>query len=199
MDAAEAVSRHAGLVHHIAREVGRRHAGRGMDDDDMVQEGFVALIKVAPKFDDSRGVPFAGYAGTEIRWAIWKWRDRWKDFNGLPVDENGKAMEPPDRVGHDPDARDEVEARLKLLPERWQEIVRLRYGLEDGREHSTVEIAEQMGVTHQAVSALLAKALERMRDVGHVAKASPVYGNKIIAGHRSNAPAIIGGRSDSNS
>jgi len=53
-------------VYHVAK----RHQERGLDFDDMVQEGILGLLRAAIKFDDSVGVRFSTYAFWWIQQAI---------------------------------------------------------------------------------------------------------------------------------
>jgi RNA polymerase primary sigma factor len=62
--------------------------------------------------------------------------------------------------------RDEEERTaelLKCLPERQQEILRLRFGLEGRREHTLTEIAAIVGVTRERIRQIESKALARLR------------------------------------
>jgi RNA polymerase sigma factor for flagellar operon FliA len=56
------------LVQKLARSVGRRV--RGASVDDLVSVGSVAGVEAARTFDDSRGVPFEGFAYKRIRGAM---------------------------------------------------------------------------------------------------------------------------------
>jgi len=63
---------------------------------------------------------------------------------------------------------DEVERALHTLPERDARVLRLYFGLEDGREHTLEEIGILLGVTRERVRQLRDRALKRLRegDVG---------------------------------
>jgi RNA polymerase primary sigma factor len=52
---------------------------------------------------------------------------------------------------------------LDRLPEREARILRLRYGLEDGRVYTLEEVGEEIGVTRERVRQLEAQALNRLR------------------------------------
>jgi RNA polymerase primary sigma factor len=63
---------------------------------------------------------------------------------------------------------DEVERALGTLPARDAKVLRLYFGLEDGREHTLEEIGVILGVTRERVRQLRDRALKRLRegDVG---------------------------------
>jgi RNA polymerase primary sigma factor len=61
--------------------------------------------------------------------------------------------------------RDELEVVMsEALDPREQEVLRLRYGLEDGSEHTQSEIAEYLNLSRQRVSQIENKALLRLRN-----------------------------------
>ncbi len=57
------------LVRAIAAEVLRSQPGRGLEFDDLVQDGCVGLLRALERFDPKRG-PFEPYARRHIRGAI---------------------------------------------------------------------------------------------------------------------------------
>jgi RNA polymerase primary sigma factor len=63
---------------------------------------------------------------------------------------------------------DEIERALSSLPHRDARVLRLYFGLEDGREHTLEEIGLALGVTRERVRQLRDRALKRLRegDVG---------------------------------
>jgi RNA polymerase primary sigma factor len=63
---------------------------------------------------------------------------------------------------------DEIERALTTLPTRDAEVLRLYFGIEDGREHTLEEIGLKLGVTRERVRQLRDRALKRLRegDVG---------------------------------
>jgi len=50
--------RNVGLVYHIVKSF----INRGVDEEDLVQEGMIGLLKSADRFDTGRGVKFSVYA-----------------------------------------------------------------------------------------------------------------------------------------
>src|SRR3954449_10416196 len=54
----------------LVASVARRHVGRGLPMEDLLQEGVVGLIRAAEKYDWRRGTRFSTYAVPWIRQAI---------------------------------------------------------------------------------------------------------------------------------
>src|SRR3954451_21109389 len=63
---AATIESNLGLVHVLAKA----YRGRGVADDDLVQEGTVGLIQAVDRFDPDRGVKFSTYAAWWIRRAL---------------------------------------------------------------------------------------------------------------------------------
>jgi len=63
--------------------------------------------------------------------------------------------------------RKEIKEKLKSvineLPERERDILKLRYGLEDGRERSLEEVAQHFGITRERVRQIIQKAEKKLR------------------------------------
>jgi RNA polymerase primary sigma factor len=58
----------------------------------------------------------------------------------------------------------ELNATLAELPERERRIIRLRFGLEDGRQHTLDEIGRVVGLTRERVRQLERDTLRRLQD-----------------------------------
>lgn len=58
---------------------------------------------------------------------------------------------------------EQLERALNRLPVREAQILRLRYGLEDGRVYTLEEVGQTIGVTRERVRQLEAQALNRLR------------------------------------
>lgn len=59
-----------------------------------------------------------------------------------------------------------VHAMLEMLPHREALVLKLRYGLENGRVHTLKEIGQKMGITRERVRQIEAQALRRLRHPG---------------------------------
>ncbi|MCC6802458.1 MAG: sigma-70 family RNA polymerase sigma factor, partial [Anaerolineae bacterium] len=58
---------------------------------------------------------------------------------------------------------EQLKGALDRLPPREAQILRLRYGLEDGRVYTLEEVGQAIGVTRERVRQLEAQALNRLR------------------------------------
>ena len=59
--------------------------------------------------------------------------------------------------------QEEVKELLEKLGDRERQVIRLRYGLEDGRTHTLEEIGDMLGVTRERVRQIEARAMEKLR------------------------------------
>ena len=59
---------------------------------------------------------------------------------------------------------EEIDRALRALPARDAKVLRLYFGLNDGREHTLEEIGTVLGVTRERVRQLRDRALKRLRD-----------------------------------
>jgi RNA polymerase primary sigma factor len=90
-----------------------------------------------------------------------------------PIDDDGKlelSEVIPDQFHHSPatsleekTALEDIEEALTHLSDREREIVRLRYGLKDGKNYTLEELGQMLGVTRERVRQLEMKALKILR------------------------------------
>ena len=59
--------------------------------------------------------------------------------------------------------KEQVKDMLSALTEREQKIIRLRFGLEDGRNHTLEEVGQEFAVTRERIRQIEAKALAKLR------------------------------------
>lgn len=162
----------------------------GLDFEELVSEGYMAMVEAAHKFDTSRGTLFAAYAGPFIRKAMEKAIERQKALYRVPKDErkyvhkatqalsidaplnSGKeftlldVLANPDAVHADEETEfiqikgDLIEC-LKVLDEREKMVVEKFYGI--GTSHLTLaEIAEDLGIKRERARQIRNKAVRKM-------------------------------------
>ena len=99
----------------------------------------------------------------------------------LPIDELvGEDEDRPredllaDEDSEDPEAAaeqtllaEEIEDMLAALPPREASIIKLRYGLVDGKAHSMAQIGQMMGYSRERIRQLQHEALDKLREMKH--------------------------------
>lgn len=164
------------LVAHIAR----KYAQPGVDQDDLVSVGSLGLIKAVHTFRPEAG-KLTPYASRCIENEILMFfRVNRKSRNVVLVgdsvgqDSEGNDIQLGDLLGTDPDvvadaAETAIESSRALrlmdatLEPREREVLRLRYGLEDGAPWPQHRVAERLGISRSYVSRIEKKALEKLR------------------------------------
>ena len=69
---------------------------------------------------------------------------------------------PPDTVIHI-NLREQIEEVLKTLTEREAKVLKMRFGLGDGNEHTLEEVGQQFKVTRERIRQIEAKALRKLK------------------------------------
>ena len=164
------------LVAHIAR----KYAQPGVDQDDLVSLGTLGLIKAVHTFRPEAG-RLTAYASRCIEnEMLMFFRANRKNRNVILVgdsvgqDSEGNDIQLDDLLGTEPDlvpdaAETAIEANraMRLMDEvlqpREQEVLRLRYGLEDGDPWPQHRVAARLGISRSYVSRIEKKGLEKLR------------------------------------
>jgi RNA polymerase primary sigma factor len=60
--------------------------------------------------------------------------------------------------------KEQVKDMLSALTEREQKILKLRFGLEDGKQHTLEEVGQEFSVTRERIRQIEAKALAKLRE-----------------------------------
>ena len=59
--------------------------------------------------------------------------------------------------------KEEISQVLETLTEREEKVIRLRFGLEDGKPRTLEEVGQMFGVTRERIRQIEAKALRKLR------------------------------------
>jgi RNA polymerase sigma factor (sigma-70 family) len=180
---------HQGLVGRVARSF----LGRGLDYDDLVQEGQFGLLRAAQSYDPDRG-RFSTYATWWIvRYVRQAVRDqgnlirvpaylhpgsgslrgskyqadvfRAMRVSRLPADDVTDWRE--DDLAEADCARlasRRLSVAMARLPGRIRVVIALRYGLDGGGKRSLSEVGERLGVTKERARQLEQEGLGRLRE-----------------------------------
>jgi RNA polymerase sporulation-specific sigma factor len=165
------------LVVHIAK----KYSAGIRDNEDLISLGTIGLIKGINSFDASKGTRLATYAARCIENEILMLMRANKKTQGdvslndpIGVDKEGNQILLMDIIGADEeDVIREIDTREQIkklysniatfLDEREREIIRLRYGLDDGKEWTQSEIAKVMNISRSYVSRIEKKAIEKLK------------------------------------
>ena len=165
------------LVAHIAK----KYRASGCDPDDLVSIGSIGLIKAVHTFRPEAG-RLTTYASRCIENEILmhlranrKLRNTVTRSDRATFDREGNEVQLTELMGTDRDVvPDEVERRIsgslalklidRVLDARQAQIIRLRYGLEDGALHPQHEVAKRLGISRSYVSRIEKRALEILKN-----------------------------------
>ena len=165
------------LVAHIAK----KYAQNGSDSDDLVSIGSIGLIKAVQSFRPESG-KLTTYASRCIENEIlMHLRASKKNRNDVPLsgslgcDREGNELQILDILGTEKDMVEdaaEVYINSKIvrklietqLDAREAQVIRLRYGLEDGVLYPQHEVARRLGISRSYVSRIEKKALEKLKN-----------------------------------
>jgi len=239
--------------------VAKKYMGRGIQFQDLVQEGNVGLLRAVEKFDHVKGFKFSTYATWWIRQAVSRaiadqartiripvhmvdtinrvnrsQRDltqrlarepsdeelaqdlgyltaeelqeiqhfietsepidpllyrKWRQATGkirnirrisqptssldqpLNTDEStywvdvlpDESIPEPDEVVKNQLLREQVRNALEFLSDRERQVLEMRFGLQDGKDHTLEEVGKEFGVTRERIRQIEAKALRKLR------------------------------------
>jgi RNA polymerase primary sigma factor len=76
--------------------------------------------------------------------------------------EDRDAVEPIDAAARDM-LRDSIQDALAVLTDRERQVLEMRYGLVDGRDHTLEEVGQYFNVTRERIRQIEAKALRKLR------------------------------------
>lgn len=171
------IERNLRLVAHIVK----KYSFPNKDIDELISIGTVGLIKAIDSFDASKGTRLATYASRCIENEILMLFRNNKKQNSetslqdpIGVDKEGNEICLIDVLSSDKDSvLDKVEVNLQIkslyskmntvLTNREAEILKMRYGLIDGRCRTQREIAGDLGISRSYVSRIEKKALKKLK------------------------------------
>jgi RNA polymerase primary sigma factor len=79
--------------------------------------------------------------------------------------EDMEILSPPDTVIH-LDLKEQIQDALKKLTERETKILKMRFGLNNGKEHTLEEVGERFNVTRERIRQIESRALKKLQHPG---------------------------------
>ena len=172
----ELITHNLRLVVYIAKKF--ELSGVGVED--LISIGTIGLIKACNTFSLDKNIKLATYASrcveNEILMYLRKITTKKHELSidePLKIDWNGNELLLSDILGTESDCvnkeienQAEWEVILKyidLLEEREKQIMRMRFGLFDGKEYTQKEVADLIGISQSYISRLEKKILVRLR------------------------------------
>ena len=172
------IERNLRLVAHVAK----KYQGSDEDSDDLISIGTIGLIKAVATFDNSKNNRLATYAARCIdNELLMMLRMRKKtsrevslyepigmdkegnEINLLDIIE-GENVDVPEIMDLEADTRRLYQILHKVLSEREQEVLRLRYGLFGEEEKTRREIAQRLNISRSYVSRIEKTALKKLKE-----------------------------------
>ena len=154
------------MVNRNATSIAAQMPGR-VDRSDLVDVGYLALVKAAQKFDASLGWTLAAYARRAVRGAMWDAvrRRNWTEMSHLElkpelVEDVSDRRQGPEEMLRQSRNRKAAAQALTCLSERERTIVGLYYGEQDTLQ----TIGSSLGLTRTSVCRIHRRAIGKMQE-----------------------------------
>lgn len=170
------IKRNLRLVAHIVK----KYSYPNKNIDDLISIGTIGLIKAIDSFDQSKGTRLATYAAKCIENEILmlmrnnkKSRNEVYLHDPIGVDKEGNQISLMDVLSSEEDSivqivEDSIQIKKlykkidEVLQDREKFIIRMRYGLVDGKSKTQREIANVLNISRSYVSRLEKRALKKL-------------------------------------
>ena len=172
------IERNLRLVAHIMK----KYYTQSADQEDLISNGTIGLIKGISTFDAGKGARLATYAARCVENEILMYfRGQRKSAQDVSLSDyietgaDGAALSLIDVVAEDVDLIERVSTREQIrqlreavesvLTDQERQVVQLRYGLCGGAALRQREVAEITGISRSYISRIEKRALQKLRKV----------------------------------
>lgn len=173
-DARDRLIRHnLRLVAHVTK----KYYAATSAQDDLISIGTIGLIKAVDTFDSARASKFSSYASrcieNELRMELRRTRREGTQVSlQEPLEGSGQltlADTLPDPAVMEDDCERRADAArlrklLQTLPQREQDLLTMRYGLDGKPPQTQQEVAAHLGISRSYVSRMEKRALQRLQE-----------------------------------
>ena len=149
-----------GLIHSVLR----REGIAGIEYEELIQEGRIALWQSILHFDPGRGYAFSTYAWAAIRHQVWRCLAYANQSGGYREAEVWLASA--NQIEEDwwrEQVRQALLEVVRKLPTRLRRLIRLAYGLDGRGPYNLAEIGRGWGLSRERVRQLRNNALVLLR------------------------------------
>lgn len=171
------------IVHNLRLVVyiAKKFENSGVGVEDLISIGTIGLIKAVKTFCPSRNIKLATYASRCIENEILMYLRKISPLHAevsidepLNVDWDGNELLLSDVLGSEPDTvnvgieqedeRNLLRRTVDKLDERERLIMKMRFGIGGGREHTQKEVADKLGISQSYISRLEKRIIERLKE-----------------------------------
>lgn len=176
------------LIEHNLRLVvflAKKYENTGYDIEDLVSIGSIGLIKGINTYKLDKNIKLATYASrcisNEILMFLRKNKKRRGEISfedALNYDSDGNELHLEDILGTEIDFvpneyeqilnKEVLEKEINSLEPREQEIMTLRYGLNNTEEFTQKEVAEKLGISQSYISRIEKKVIKKLKQTMNI-------------------------------
>ena len=149
-----------GLIHYIVQ----RQGICGVEYQDLVQVGRIALWRSILHFDPGRSNPFVSYAWPAIHHQVWRClADAEQSREYVELEEGLDLPGHAEAAWQEQQVQQSLREELECLPVRLRKLIVAHYGLDGTRGRSLAEIGREWGISRERVRQLHNDALVLLR------------------------------------